>query len=138
MEELEKLGLQPKYHQLDIDDEASVLRLRDYLQATYGGLDVLVNNAGMLIVSKDEDSRELFAESARSVLQTNFFNTYRTCDILFPILRPHARVVNLSSSMGHLMQIEGQNEPAITLRTRLSSTDLSYKELIHIMNHFLE
>lgn len=40
--------------------------------------------------------------------------------------------------MGHLMQIEGQNEPAITLRARLSSTDLSYEELIQIMNHFLE
>ena len=132
------MGFHPKYHQLDIDDEASVLKLRDHLKATYGGLDILVNNAGMLIVSKDEDSRELFAKSARSVLQTNFFNTYRACNILFPILRPQARVVNLSSSMGHLLQIDGQHEPAIALRAKLASIDLTYEELFKIVNDFLE
>lgn len=42
VEELGKLGLHPEYHQLDIDDESSVLRLRDFLVAKHGGLDVLV------------------------------------------------------------------------------------------------
>ncbi|XP_057370188.1 carbonyl reductase [NADPH] 3-like [Daphnia carinata] len=138
VEELGKLGLHPKYHQLDIDDESSVLRLRDYLKATYSGLDILVNNAAMLILAKNEDSRELFTENTRSVVQTNFFNTLRVCNILFPLLRPHARVVNLSSSMGHISQIEGQSEAATTLRAKFSSPDLSYDELLKLMNDFLD
>ena len=36
-----------KYHQLDITDDQSVHKLKDHLQHEYGGLDVLVNNAGI-------------------------------------------------------------------------------------------
>ena len=35
------------FHQLDITDDASVRRMRDFLQMNYGGLDVLVNNAAI-------------------------------------------------------------------------------------------
>ena len=45
--DLEKEGLQPKFHQLDITDHASIVKLRDHLQNTYQGLDVLVNNAAI-------------------------------------------------------------------------------------------
>ena len=44
---LNKEGLKPQFHQLDIDDRTSVERLRDYLKKTYGGLDILINNAGI-------------------------------------------------------------------------------------------
>jgi len=44
---LEKEGLHPKFHQLDIDDPESVKCLRQFLVDTYGGLDILINNAGI-------------------------------------------------------------------------------------------
>ena len=47
LKELQGEGLNPKFHQLDIDDSASITRLRDFLKEQYGGLDVLVNNAGI-------------------------------------------------------------------------------------------
>ncbi|KAH9513989.1 NADH-cytochrome b5 reductase [Bulinus truncatus] len=47
VEELEKEGLHPRFHQLDLNDHSSVTKLRDFLKANYGGLDVLVNNAGI-------------------------------------------------------------------------------------------
>lgn len=45
--ELEKEGLHPKFHQLDIDNQDSIKSLCQFLVDTYGGLDVLVNNAGI-------------------------------------------------------------------------------------------
>lgn len=132
------MGLHPKYHQLDIDDESSVARLRDHLKSAYGGFDVLVNNAAILYMSKDEDSKELIAEKARSVLQTNFFNTHRVCNILFPILRPHARVVNVSSAAGHLSQIKEENDAAVALKKQFSSPDLTYEKLYKIIHDFLK
>ena len=39
--------MNPKFHQLDINDQGSVERLRDFLKENYGGLDVLVNNAAI-------------------------------------------------------------------------------------------
>lgn len=40
-------GLSPRFHKLDIDSLESIQRFRDYLKSTYGGLDVLVNNAAV-------------------------------------------------------------------------------------------
>lgn len=40
-------GLKPFYHQLNIDDQESVDRFGDYIKNTHGGIDVLVNNAGI-------------------------------------------------------------------------------------------
>lgn len=45
--ELEKEGLHPKFHQLDIDDLDSIAKFKKFLQDTYGGLDILINNAGI-------------------------------------------------------------------------------------------
>jgi NAD(P)-dependent dehydrogenase (short-subunit alcohol dehydrogenase family) len=44
---LESEGLKAKFHQLDIDDVASVQQLHQFLADTYGGLDILVNNAAI-------------------------------------------------------------------------------------------
>ena len=137
VEELNKQGLHPKYHQLDIDDEASVLKFRDFLQENYGGLDVLVNNAGILFPWKGGPN-QLFAEQARNTVNTNFFGTRRVSNILFPLLRPHARVVNFSSMLGHLIMIRGQDQAADDLRAKLGSTELTEEELVDIMQQFVE
>ena len=132
---MEKLGLHPHYHQLDINDESSVTRIRDYLKENYGGLDLLVNNAA---IAFKQDATEPFGEQAAVTLRTNFFNTERACQILFPILKPHARVVNISSAHGHLMRIAGQEPAAGTLRAKLASPDLSADELRKMMHSFVE
>ena len=80
VEGLKKLGLNPHFHQLDINDESSVIRLRDYLRATYGGLDVLVNNAAIL-VEFGKGSDLSLGEKAKLTLETNFFHTMRASDI---------------------------------------------------------
>lgn len=47
LKQLHDLGLNPVLHQLAIDDDSSILKLKEYLIAAYGGLDVLVNNAAI-------------------------------------------------------------------------------------------
>lgn len=44
---LQEEGLRALFHQLDIDDLQSIRALRDFLKEKYGGLNVLVNNAGI-------------------------------------------------------------------------------------------
>ncbi len=130
MAQLETIGLHPKYHQLDIDDESSVLKLRDYLESNYGGLDVLVNNAAIAIWP---DSPLSFHEKSVQTIRTNYFNTKRTCDLLFPILKPNARVVNMSSCVGHLSKITKEE-----LRSKFASCKLTYEELDKLMEDFME
>lgn len=74
---LQEEGLCALFHQLDIDDLQSIRALRDFLKEKYGGLNVLVNNAGIAFKGRNQtgwDSRMCCesVEKDRSFL-------YRTC-----------------------------------------------------------
>lgn len=94
VKELEEKSLKASFHQLDITDKSSINKLRDHLSDKHGGLDVLVNNAGMAYKGS---STAPFAEQAEVTVNCNFFGTLNVCDALFPLLRPNARVVHVSS-----------------------------------------
>ena len=128
--ELEKLGLHPHYHQLDIGDEKSVLKLRDHLKSTYGGLDVLVNNAG---VGAFPDPGETLDERATLIINTNYFGTRALSQVLLPLLRPCARVVNISSSFGNLFLVPGKE-----LRDKFSSPNLTVNELDGLIHQYMK
>ncbi|XP_022342651.2 carbonyl reductase [NADPH] 1-like isoform X1 [Crassostrea virginica] len=123
-------GLSPKFHQLDITDQASIGRLKDFLQNTYGGLDILVNNAG---IAYKQDSTAPFAEQAEVTIKTNYFGTLAVCEALFPLLRPHARVVNVSS-MASTFAIKKCSEE---VKSKFLNNKLSVDELTNLMNEFI-
>ncbi|GFR66190.1 carbonyl reductase [NADPH] 1 [Elysia marginata] len=131
VQELEKEGLHPKFHQLDISDHASIVALRDFLQNTYQGIDVLVNNAG---IAYKVASTASFAEQAEVTLKTNYFATLDACEVLYPLLRPHARVSNVSSMVSQF----GLAKCSDALKARFVSTDITMEELSSIMKKFVE
>lgn len=135
---LNKEGLNPKFHMLDLGKEESIVEMRDFIVEKYGGIDILVNNAGIAFNSAATES---FGEQATLTLVTNFWGTKRVCEILFPILRPGSRVVNMSSSAGFLGRIQvGIKDKAMNdeLVKRLSADDLTVKELDGFMKNFVE
>ena len=91
VKELEEMNLKPMYHQLDITDQNSINKLRDHLSEKHGGLDVLVNNAG--IAYRGESPYN----GALATVGCNFFGTLNVCDALVPLLRSKGSVVNVSS-----------------------------------------
>ena len=102
LETLRREGLEPRYHQLDICQEESVIKLRDFIKEKYGGIDILVNNAGIMIQSQS------VGVEARPTVETNYWANKSVCHILFPVLNPGARVVNMSSAagfLGHLKKV---------------------------------
>ena len=112
MSKLNQEGLEPKFHQLDIGDQASVDRLRDHLKETYGGLDVLINNAGIafkVICSRLNASPYVFL-SMRTILRT--METYQSAllrsslseVVLSPICTPGCK-----QSGGTIPKIESEN-----------------------------
>jgi carbonyl reductase 1 len=78
-------------------------------------------------------AREPYGEQAEKTLHVNYFSMLNTCHTLFPLLLPHARVVNLSSSDGHLATIPGEK-----LREQLSSPTLTEEQLSNFMKQFIE
>uniref|UniRef100_A0A2L2XX33 carbonyl reductase (NADPH) n=1 Tax=Parasteatoda tepidariorum TaxID=114398 RepID=A0A2L2XX33_PARTP len=129
VKDLEKEGLHPKFHILDITKKETIKTLASYLKDHYGGLDVLVNNAA--IAYKRVDTAP-FSEQAINTIGINYFATLDVCHELFPLLRKHARVVNVSSSAGQLHRIPGKD-----LQQRFLSA-LTEEELSKLMNEFVE
>ncbi|XP_072014106.1 carbonyl reductase [NADPH] 3-like [Amphiura filiformis] len=100
IEELKKEGLNPSFHQLDINDQESINRLRDDLQKEHGGLDILIQNAAIAFKVKDPAP---FAEQASVSMATNFTAHLNVCRTLFPILKPGARVSSVASFVAPML-----------------------------------
>lgn len=126
---LEKEGLKPHFHQLDISDKASVEALRDHLKKEHGGLDILINNAAIAYKAKDTTP---FAEQAKVTNRVNYFDTAQAFHILSPLLRPHARVVNVCSFVA--VMTWGRMGDALKDQFRNVSSE---EELNSIVNRFI-
>ncbi|KAK3591761.1 hypothetical protein CHS0354_019533 [Potamilus streckersoni] len=129
VEALKKEGLNPLFHQLDISDPTSIQNLKTFLHKQYGGLDVLVNNAG---IAYKVDSPAPFAEQAELTLKVNFWGTLNVCDALFPLLRPHARVVNMSS-MVSTMVYKGCSD---AIKHRIKDPDITMDQIKDLIREF--
>ncbi len=81
----------------DVRDAGQVEGLMMQIQATCGGLDVLVNNAGIL---KDRTLRKMTIEEWTAVLQTNLTGVFHCCKYGAEILRDGGRIVNVASVAG--------------------------------------
>ncbi|KFQ42577.1 PREDICTED: carbonyl reductase [NADPH] 1-like [Nestor notabilis] len=131
VKKLEEEGLHPFFHQLDIDDLQSIRALRVFLKEKYGGLDVLINNAGIAFKVNDTTP---FAVQAEVTLKTNFFGTRNICTELLPLVKPYGRVVNVSSmvSQSALGKCSGE------LQQKFRSDTITEDELVELMTTFVE
>jgi NAD(P)-dependent dehydrogenase (short-subunit alcohol dehydrogenase family) len=99
-------GLDVHFIRIDVTDpttiEAAVGRIKDEFRR----LDVLVNNAGILI---DSETRllELSVALFQNILDTNAFGPLLLCQACVPIMKAnqYGRIVNMSSTMGSLAEI---------------------------------
>ncbi len=91
------------HHQLDVTDQGSILRLRDFVVSRFSAADVLVNNAAIL---PDPFGRVLKVDPGkfRSALETNTFGPLMLCQAFIPMMRArnYGRVVNVSSGAGQI------------------------------------
>ncbi|HJV97351.1 MAG TPA: SDR family NAD(P)-dependent oxidoreductase, partial [Albitalea sp.] len=82
----------------DIADETSCRELVDWLSATYGGVDFLINNAGRSIRRAIEASYDRFHDFERT-MQLNYFGSLRVTMGLLPgmVAKKKGHIVNISS-----------------------------------------
>jgi NAD(P)-dependent dehydrogenase (short-subunit alcohol dehydrogenase family) len=86
---------------LDVTDPASVAAAAEALGARAGRLDVLVNNAGVLL-DQGVEVLHLDLEVLRRTLETNTLAPLRVVQACWPLLATGARIVNVSSGGGQL------------------------------------
>jgi 3-oxoacyl-[acyl-carrier protein] reductase len=86
--------------QADVSDPAAVARMFDTAEAAFGGVDVLVNNAGIMRLVALADADDVVFDSQIAINLKGSFNTLREAARR---LRNGGRIVNLSSSQAGLL-----------------------------------
>jgi NAD(P)-dependent dehydrogenase (short-subunit alcohol dehydrogenase family) len=84
---------------VDVSDEAQVARLVDETLARCGGLDVLVNNAGLYASLQMRSFTEIPLREWRQVMDVNVASMFLTCRAAVPAMRERGggAIVNISS-----------------------------------------
>ena len=93
-------GVEVDVVQLDVTDPASVTRAVGEVLSAAGGIDVLVNNAGIAIPGPLEFVTE---EETRATFETHVFGPLRVIQAVLPSMRTRGsgRIVNVSSGGSH-------------------------------------
>ncbi|HEY7476166.1 MAG TPA: SDR family NAD(P)-dependent oxidoreductase [Vicinamibacterales bacterium] len=88
---------------MDVTDQQSIRACTRDVAAQVGGVDVLVNNAAVL-VAEDQDLLDTSVDDFRQTFDTNVLGALRVCQAFVPpmIERRYGRVVNVSSGAGQL------------------------------------
>lgn len=129
-------GLDIRFCALHVTEESSVLALRAYLDQEFGRIDVLVNNAGIFPdpAPGTPGSSVFDADLAdlRSAFETNTLAALRLCQTLIPLMQGRGRVVNVSSGMGQLSDMNGfcpayrLSKTAMNAVTRIFADELQH------------
>ena len=110
------------YHSMEVTDIDSIVELRNMVHAKHGTIDILINNAGQYFAPSEEPVEHM--RQVEKTLATNYWGMKNVCKAFLPMLSPTARIVNLSSHLGHLSLIPGPE-----LQRRLGDPDLTETEL---------
>ena len=115
-------GLPVEFHQLDVTDALSMATLAAFVQEKFGGADVLVNNAGVLLDVRGSRLLDSKAATYRDSFESNVLGPLQLTQALLPTMKKqnYGRIVNVSSGQGQLSDM-GTGTPAY----RISKTALN-------------
>jgi NAD(P)-dependent dehydrogenase (short-subunit alcohol dehydrogenase family) len=98
-----EIGNSTEAIQIDVTDESSVRHASEKISKRHGRLDVLVNNAAILL-DHYVDLTALDSEILRETLETNLIGPFRVSQAMLPLLHQSSspRIINVSSGAGQL------------------------------------
>jgi len=114
----------------DVSDGSAVSRMFDMADAAFGGVDVLVNNAGIMRLASLADSDDALFDSQLAINLKGTFNTLREASRR---LRNGGRIVNLSSSQTSLLHptygVYAATKAAVEAMTHVLARELRGRDI---------
>ena len=94
--EVKEMGASAWSFALDVTDAPACAQLAQSVEREIGDLQILVNNAGLMI--RDTVDSRRAAESARQLMEVNYFGTFHMMQVFLPALRrTRGCVINMAS-----------------------------------------
>src|SRR6202043_744746 len=114
----------------DVTKPEQVESMMKQIQDRHGGLDILVNNSGII---RDRTIKKMSLEEFESIIRVNLTGTFNVTQKAMPILRNGGRVINMSSVSGQ-MGLFGQanyssSKAAIIALTKVSARELARQNI---------
>ena len=114
----------------NVTEPQQVEAMMKQIQDRHGGLDVLVNNSGII---RDRTIKKMSLEEFESIVRVNLTGTFNVTQKAMPILRAGGRVINMSSVSGQ-MGLFGQanyssSKAAIIALTKVSARELARQNI---------
>lgn len=112
-EKLQERKLSVECRRLDVAKSEHARALGQYLLDAYGRVDLLINNAGIMLEKSSEHGRysadvlEVSPQTVMEIFNVNTLGALRVTQALAPLLTDGSRVVNVSSGMGALNDMDG-------------------------------
>lgn len=103
--------------ELEVTNTDCIEKLSKLVRTKFGRLDILVNNAAILLDETDLPTKTEL-EIARKTFETNVFGVWKLCQTFIPMMkeRRYGRIVNVSSGAGQLASLrEDLYSPAYSL-----------------------
>jgi NAD(P)-dependent dehydrogenase (short-subunit alcohol dehydrogenase family) len=105
--------------ELDVSNQVSVDSLLDKVDKTFGKLDILVNNAAILIDKDTVTASNADLDAVKTTMETNLIGAWRMCKAFIPLMKKngYGRIVNVSSGSGEFeyMATSGGYWPAYSV-----------------------
>jgi 3-oxoacyl-[acyl-carrier protein] reductase len=122
---IEKAGGRAITAQADVSAPSAVARMFDAADAAFGGVDVLVNNAGIMHLASIAESDDRLFDSHVAINLKGTFNTLREAS---KRLRNGGRIINMSSSQAGLLHptygVYAATKAAVEAMTHVMSKEL--------------
>jgi len=120
----------PLVIECDVTQPAQVEAMMKQIGERHGGLDILINNSGVI---RDRTIKKMTAEEFESVIRVNLTGTFNVTQKAGLILRNGGRIVNLSSVSGQ-MGLFGQanyssSKAAIIALTKVSAREFARQNI---------
>ena len=115
-EKLRSEGIDVRGVKLDVVAAEDIAAVAETIEREFGKLDVLINNAGIMVDSGDMMSNNVTTvtpEELRTTFDTNFFAVVAITQALLPLIRKSeaGRIVNVSSILGSNTLHASPNSP---------------------------
>ena len=92
--EITAAGGQAKAFVVDVASEASIQAAAKTAIAHFGSVEILVNNAGILLDKNEGNFFNTDLELVRQTMETNVYGPYLLCQALVPLMKKKARSWN--------------------------------------------
>ena len=118
------------YVVMDVDNSDSVIRAADDIKQRFNNVDLLINNAGIFIKEYQLPAIETSEDSILKTFNTNTLGVLRVCKSIVPLMVNGSRIINISSGMGQLDEMNSGStayrisKTALNALTKILSNEL--------------